>query len=167
MENVKKLQETSTNFCASSYHFRDIKFKISKICYLQKVGHSHRVQFSKWHHSMANVKIYKWFRPIFVPFRPFNGYNLPEKGLPHEGVVDEAAMGGRVVERSHLPVVVCVASEQEPSDVWASFPDDYPQIANFPHTTSRLLLSKKRRRHFQMHSCPAISFIWCTTWRRN
>ena len=45
-----------TNFCATSYRFRDIQ---SLHFYLQKVGEGHGVQFSQIHHLMATVKINK------------------------------------------------------------------------------------------------------------
>ena len=43
-------------FCASAYHFRDIK---CQICHLQKVVQDHGVLFSQLHHFMTNVKIYE------------------------------------------------------------------------------------------------------------
>ena len=44
------------NFWASSYRF---SYLIFLIVYIQKIGLGHGVQFSRLHHSMVNVKIYK------------------------------------------------------------------------------------------------------------
>ena len=52
-----------TNFCATSYHFKYIKIKN---IWLQKVGQGHRAQFSQLHHSMANIKIYKYLPQILA-----------------------------------------------------------------------------------------------------
>ena len=53
----QNLRLSPLHICANSYRFRYIKNL--NFFYLQKVGHSHRVQFSQLHHSMANGKIYK------------------------------------------------------------------------------------------------------------
>ena len=57
-------QMASLHFCVRSYRFRDIK---SLNFYLQKVGQGHGAQFSQGHHSVANVKIYKFnFFTFFI-----------------------------------------------------------------------------------------------------
>ena len=50
--------------CASSYRFRDIQFLF--IFYLKKIGQGQEEYFiKKRHHSMSNVKVYK-YRPILL-----------------------------------------------------------------------------------------------------
>ena len=45
-----------------------------KVCNFQRVYQGHGVQFSQWHHSMANVKIYKRLPYIFALALTFQRY---------------------------------------------------------------------------------------------
>ena len=59
----QNLQKTPTHFWASTYHFKDNNILNN---WPRQVGQDHRVQFSQWHHSMENFKIYKTFWDIFT-----------------------------------------------------------------------------------------------------
>ena len=62
-DKCQNLQMTPTHFCANSYCFRYLKFYLFNV---KKVDQGHAVQFSQWHLSMANVKIYKCRTDIFA-----------------------------------------------------------------------------------------------------
>ena len=59
----QNLQKTATQFVLALNVTEITKFQI---CYLQKVGQSHGLQFSQLHHLIANDKIYKYLPYIFV-----------------------------------------------------------------------------------------------------
>ena len=61
----RRLQMSRTHFCAIPYRFWDIT--VSHF-YNKKAGQDHEAQFLQLHHSMAHVKMYKYFPHIFVIF---------------------------------------------------------------------------------------------------
>ena len=62
MANVK-IYKCLPHIFALDLTILEIQFKI---CYLQKVGQGHEVQFSQLYHLMANVKNYKFLPNIFA-----------------------------------------------------------------------------------------------------
>ena len=72
----QNLEMSPSLFCASLYHFRDIK--ISN-CFPSKVGQDHEIQFLQFHHSMANATIYKrllTFLRKLLPFQRFKNFKF-------------------------------------------------------------------------------------------
>ena len=59
----KNLQKIPTHLCTSSHRFRYINIFF---LYLQNADQGHRVLFSQWRHSMANINIYKSLQNIFA-----------------------------------------------------------------------------------------------------